>query len=169
MRLAEDSDDELVVPIRRESDLNHARMIARETCKLVEIRGYQAQKIVTAVSELARNIARYTGGGRIRFRVDTLTESIIVVAEDDGPGITNLDEILSGGYRSRTGLGRGLLGSRELADRFDIQTAPAGTTVRVAFDYGGRGSRGSGSRKSRGGSSGDRDAGRGKAWTTSTR
>lgn len=135
----EQTADELVVPIRQESDLNHARMVARETCKLVEIRGYKAQKIVTAVSELARNIARYSNGGRVRFRVDVDRESILVVAEDEGPGIPNLDEILSGNYHSRTGLGRGLLGSRELADHFDIHTAPEGTTVKVAFSYGHKG------------------------------
>jgi serine/threonine-protein kinase RsbT len=130
--------EECVIPIRTESDLNHARMIARETCKLIELRGYHAQKVVTAVSELARNIARYSKGGRVRFRVDANDDLLVVVAEDDGPGISNLDEILSGNYRSRTGLGRGLLGSRELADKFDIQTSPAGTTVRLVFRYGQR-------------------------------
>jgi serine/threonine-protein kinase RsbT len=128
-------DDELVVAITSESDLNHARMVARETCKLVSIRGYQAQKVVTTVSELARNIARYAKSGRVRFRVDTSDEMIVIVAEDDGPGISNLDEILAGEYRSRTGLGRGLLGSRDLADLFDIQTSPAGTIVKIAFSY----------------------------------
>ena len=140
-------DDEFVVPIRDESDLGSARMLAREICKLVDVRGYQAQKVVTAVSELARNIARYSRGGRLRFRIDSLEGSpeshrdgrndgaIVVVADDDGPGIPNLDEILSGNYRSRTGLGRGLLGSRDLADRFDILTGPEGTTVTAEFRY----------------------------------
>lgn len=129
-------DDEFVVPIRDESDLGSARTLAREICKLVEIRGYHAQKIVTAVSELARNIARYSHGGRLRFRIDTSATMIVVVADDDGPGISNLDEILGGAYRSRTGLGRGLLGSRELADNFAILTGPEGTTVTAEFRYG---------------------------------
>lgn len=136
-----DAPDDCVIPIRGESDMNHARMIARETCKLVALRGYQAQKVVTAVSELARNIARYAGSGLIRFRVDTNKDYIVISAEDQGPGISNLDEILAGNYRSRTGLGRGLLGSRDLADYFDIQTSPNGTVVRVAFYYGPAGSK----------------------------
>jgi serine/threonine-protein kinase RsbT len=135
-------DDEFVVPIRDESDLGSARMLAREICKLVDVRGYQAQKVVTAVSELARNIARYSRGGRLRFRIhpnDGPNDgAIVVVADDDGPGIPNLDEILSGNYRSRTGLGRGLLGSRDLADRFDILTSPEGTTVTAEFRYRGK-------------------------------
>ena len=128
--------DALSIPIQTESDLNHARMFARETCKLVELRGYQAQKVVTAVSELARNIARYSKGGAISFRVDADKGHIIIVARDDGPGISNLDEILSGNYQSRTGLGRGLLGSRQLADGFEIETGPDGTTVTILFNYG---------------------------------
>jgi serine/threonine-protein kinase RsbT len=151
-----DQPDDCVIPIRGEGDMNHARMLARETCKLVALRGYQAQKVVTAVSELARNIARYAGAGRMRFRVDTGSEYIIVTAEDEGPGISNLDEILSGNYRSRTGLGRGLLGSRELADHFDIHTSPSGTVVRIAFYYG-----------PPGGASGSAGSNR-KPWTTST-
>jgi serine/threonine-protein kinase RsbT len=131
-----DQPDDCVIPIRGEADMNHARMLARETCKLVALRGYQAQKVVTAVSELARNIARYAGTGQIRFRVDTNSDYIIIFAEDQGPGISNLDEILSGNYRSRTGLGRGLLGSRDLADHFDIRTSPSGTVVQIAFYYG---------------------------------
>ena len=131
-----DDQEDLRVPIESEADLNHARMFARETCKLVALRGYKAQKVVTAVSEVARNIARYSKGGEVRFRVDTDRERIIIVAEDRGPGIANLDETLGGHYQSRTGLGRGLLGSRDLADSFDIQTSPAGTRVELAFRYG---------------------------------
>ena len=140
-------DEDLIVPIRAEGDLGHARMVARETCKLVGLRGYRAQKVVTAVSELARNIARYTPGGQVRFSVDVSSDLIIIIAEDEGAGIANLDEIFAGEYRSRTGLGRGLLGSRELADSFDIETGASGTTIRATFCYGSGG----------------------KPWTTSTR
>jgi serine/threonine-protein kinase RsbT len=54
-----------------------------------------------------------------------------MVASDDGPGIANLDEIMAGRYRSRTGLGLGLLGSKRLSDSFDIQTSARGTCVTV--------------------------------------
>lgn len=127
--------EESVAEVRKESDLNYTRMLAREACNLVGVRGYPAQKVVTAVSELARNIARYVGEGRVRFRIDTDTQRIIVVAEDHGPGISNLDDIMSGNYRSKTGLGRGLMGVRNLADEFDIGTGPTGTTVKIAFRY----------------------------------
>jgi serine/threonine-protein kinase RsbT len=127
--------EESVVVVRKESDLNYTRMLAREACNLVGVRGYSAQKLVTAVSELARNIARYVGDGKLRFRIDTDGQRIIVIAEDHGPGIANIDDVLNGSYRSKTGLGRGLMGVRNLADEFDIQTGPGGTTVKIAFRY----------------------------------
>jgi serine/threonine-protein kinase RsbT len=127
--------EESIVVVRKESDLNYTRMLAREACNLVGVRGYSAQKLVTAVSELARNIARYVGDGKLRFRIDTDGQRIIVIAEDQGPGIPNLDDVLAGNYRSKTGLGRGLMGVRNLADEFDIETGPGGTTVKIAFRY----------------------------------
>jgi serine/threonine-protein kinase RsbT len=58
--------------------------------------------------------------------------AIEIVAQDNGPGITNLPEILSGKYRSRHGMGAGLRGTKALMDAFDVKTAPgAGTTVTV--------------------------------------
>jgi serine/threonine-protein kinase RsbT len=53
-----------------------------------------------------------------------------ITASDHGPGITNLDQILAGRYVSKTGMGMGLSGCRNLVDEFDVQTtAGAGTTV----------------------------------------
>jgi serine/threonine-protein kinase RsbT len=131
----EPTTEESVATVRKESDLNYTRMLAREACNLVGVRGYQAQKVVTAVSELARNIARYVGDGKVRFRIDTESQRLIIVAEDKGPGISNLDDVMTGNYRSKTGLGRGLMGVRNLADEFDIDTGPHGTTIRIAFRY----------------------------------
>jgi anti-sigma regulatory factor (Ser/Thr protein kinase) len=90
-------------------------------------------RAVTAVSELARNIYLYAQTGEVRL---TLAEEpdrsllFTVVAADHGPGIPHLDEVLAGRYRSRTGLGKGLMGARTLLDGFDIKTGPGGTTVK---------------------------------------
>ena len=52
---------------------------------------------------------------------------------DDGPGIPNLDEVLSGEYVSSTGMGRGLVGVRLMMDEFEISAPPGrGTRVTVA-------------------------------------
>ncbi|HVE81607.1 MAG TPA: ATP-binding protein [Myxococcales bacterium] len=89
-------------------------------------------RAVTAVSELARNIYLYAKTGDVRLQVSEadLTLTFQVIASDRGPGIQRLDEILSGAYRSKTGLGRGLAGAKALLDTLDIQTGPQGTTIR---------------------------------------
>ena len=90
-------------------------------------------RVATAVSELARNIYLYAQTGEVRL---TLAEepdwslTFSVLAADHGPGIPNLEEILAGTYRSRTGLGKGLTGARALLDGLDIKTSPAGTTIK---------------------------------------
>ena len=58
-----------------------------------------------------------------------------VEARDQGPGIGNLEEILGGRYKSRSGLGLGILGTKRLADQFRIDSSPAGTRVEVEVSY----------------------------------
>ncbi len=54
----------------------------------------------------------------------------MIRVSDRGPGITNLQSILDGEYRSLTGMGLGLIGARRLMDQCDVQTvAGSGTTV----------------------------------------
>jgi serine/threonine-protein kinase RsbT len=120
------------IPIRAESDVSLARSEARRLCESLGTTGFTVQKITTIVSELARNIVSYTDGGAIELspRTDGFRR-VHLVASDNGRGIANIEEVLSGSYRSRTGLGRGILGCRKLADRFDIETNDRGTRINV--------------------------------------
>jgi serine/threonine-protein kinase RsbT len=123
------------VPIRIEADISEARLAARVMCDLLGARRIVVQKVATVVSELARNIFMYAGGGSIELVPGTGSRPRLVVrAIDTGPGIGNLDEVLSGRYRSRTGLGAGLLGTKRLVDRFDIATGPGGTRVEAEVE-----------------------------------
>ena len=54
---------------------------------------------------------------------------ITIRASDRGPGIPDVELVLSGRYRSRTGLGKGLLGVKRLANKFEIDSGPTGTRV----------------------------------------
>lgn len=58
--------------------------------------------------------------------------SLTVTARDQGPGISNPERALSGGYSTSGGLGLGISGVRRIMDDLDLQTSPdAGTTVVV--------------------------------------
>jgi len=118
--------------VRAEADISSARMRARELCESLRARAVTTQKIATIVSELARNIVNYTPGGRIELAlVPGPIRKLRIVAIDSGNGIANLEEIMAGRYRSRTGLGKGLLGVKRLSDQFDVKTDAKGTRVEV--------------------------------------
>ena len=64
---------------------------------------------------------------------DGITKPTIqVIATDRGPGIPDVERVLSPTYRSTSGMGRGLRGTRTLMDYFDIYSRPGeGTIVTV--------------------------------------
>ena len=128
------------IQIKQESDITQARFVARSMCETVGANGLTVQKCATIVSELARNIACYTAGGSLRLAMrDGPPRSLKILALDGGPGIPHLNSVLSGTYKSRTGLGRGLLGVKRLADDFTIQSNINGTRVEAVVSMDSRG------------------------------
>jgi serine/threonine-protein kinase RsbT len=119
-------------PIKQEPDISDVRSLARSLCDQLGARRISSQKVATVVSELARNIYMYAGEGTVQLHPEaTPRPKIQIRAIDSGPGISNLEDVLSGNYRSRTGLGAGIRGTKRLADRFDIKTGPNGTRIDV--------------------------------------
>ncbi|MEZ4297624.1 MAG: hypothetical protein R3B70_21870 [Polyangiaceae bacterium] len=123
---------EMTIQLTSEHDIPLARQVAREICEHLGTRALTQQRLLTIVSELGRNMVLYAGGGRMTLRPPTAkSRRIVVVAVDQGGGIPNLQEIMAGKYKSRSGLGLGLLGTKRLADSFHIETGRSGTTVVV--------------------------------------
>lgn len=105
------------------------------TRKLLEKMGFDepGQYLITsAVSELSTNILRYAKTGTLSLRVlDKMgRQGVEVIAEDQGPGIRNLDQALTEHFSSGNGLGLGLPSVKRIMDEFDIRTAP-GTGTRI--------------------------------------
>jgi serine/threonine-protein kinase RsbT len=128
------------VKIETENDIVYARKIGRKMSSNTGFRLSGQIKLATAISELARNIVQYAGSGELRLSILRKggRPGIEVVAEDHGPGISNLDDILGGAYRSKTGLGKGLTGTKNLVDEFNIvSSAMRGTcvTIRMYSDH----------------------------------
>ena len=121
----------LRLALHSERDVVLARQRAR---RIAELAGFEAQdqtRIATAVSEIARNAFRYARGGRVEFAIEGTTspQLLSVIVADDGPGMVDLASVLDGSYRSQTGMGLGIVGTRRLMDRFEIESAPDGTRV----------------------------------------
>jgi serine/threonine-protein kinase RsbT len=117
------------IELLSENDISTARNEARRMCEEASALGFTVQKVSTIVSELARNIVSYAKKGTLEIHLHDGPRRIAIKAADAGPGIPNLSVVMSGQYKSRTGLGRGLLGSKRLSDRFDVVTGATGTTV----------------------------------------
>jgi serine/threonine-protein kinase RsbT len=121
----------LDIAIKVEGDIVRARGAGRDMCKELGLSEINQVKVATAISELARNIFHYAQTGNITLRrLDGPRPGIEIVATDKGPGIPDLKLVLSGNYKSRTGMGKGLLGARRLVDFFEVDTGPdRGTRV----------------------------------------
>ena len=90
----------------------------------------EANRVAVVISELGRNIELYAGEGTITVTMHD--RYIEVVAEDQGPGIPDVDRVLAGGYTTSQGMGLGVSGSKRLMDEFEIRsTVGEGTTVRA--------------------------------------
>ena len=121
-----------VVEILSETDVVTARQQGRTLAARLGFSLTEATLVATAISELARNILLYAGGGTIVLKTidDPTQRGILIVASDHGPGIADVRQALAGGYSTSGGLGLGLCGVRGLVDDFDIVSeAGTGTTV----------------------------------------
>jgi serine/threonine-protein kinase RsbT len=95
---------------------------------------FNQTKLVTAASELGRNVIEYGLGGF--FWIEKVNsdgrDGLRLLFEDTGPGIADTELALSDGYTSGKGLGLGLSGSKRLMDDFELVTASGeGTTIAV--------------------------------------
>lgn len=91
-------------------------------------------KLVTAASELARNMVKYGGGGKIRMEALTngIRRGLRLHFEDHGPGIPDIALALKDGYTTGDGLGLGLGGAKRLSNEFEIHSR-VGEGTRVSI------------------------------------
>ena len=132
MSAAIPEDVEEDVQIRSDADIVIARRRGR---LLAERSGFSTTDQVlftTAISELARNILLYARGGRIVLRQvrNYDTHGVMVIASDNGPGISDVARAMEPGYSTSSSLGLGLPGVKRLMDEMSIDTRVGlGTTI----------------------------------------
>jgi len=92
-------------------------------------------RLATVASELARNVVKYAGHGRLIAQPITDSDGrtgLRLIFEDTGPGIYDLAAAMRDGFSTGGGLGKGLPGSRRLVHEFQIESSPErGTRVSV--------------------------------------
>jgi serine/threonine-protein kinase RsbT len=122
------------VAINAEGDIVAARRTVRGLAMEMGFGLTDVTRIVTAASELARNIFKYGGGGVMRWRhVEKAGRpGIELKFIDHGPGIADIDLALQEGYSTGRGLGLGLPAARRLMDEMDIQSS-VGTGTEITL------------------------------------
>ena len=123
------------LPLRAATDIVIVRQTARRWAAEQGLSLVDQTKLVTAVSELARNTVEYGGGGTAKLEriSEPARRGVRITFEDHGPGIPDITLALTDGYTSGRGMGLGLGGSRRLVNEFDIRsTVGEGTRVVIA-------------------------------------
>jgi serine/threonine-protein kinase RsbT len=121
-------------PLRSSDDIVKVRRIVREWAVSLGFSLVDQTKVVTAASELARNVIDYGGGGD--FRIESLNNDarrgLRLTFSDEGPGIVDMEQAMKDGFTTGGGLGLGLGGAKRLVNEFLIDSKPGqGTTVVV--------------------------------------
>lgn len=125
---------DLHVDGRDEAPIVTARGASRELAREMGFSVVDQTRIATAVSEIVRNAVRYAGAANVEIATvgDPRRQGLSITVRDEGPGIPDIELVLSGGYTTDNGFGRGISGSKALMDEFAITSeAGRGTTVRM--------------------------------------
>ena len=128
---------EVKVLIESVGDIVAARQQGRDLALRSGFTQTESTLIATAISELARNIVLYAKSGEMTLGLvnNNAHNGIIIIACDQGPGITEVQRALMGGYSTSGGLGLGLSGVRRMVDEFDVRTKPGEGTMVTATKW----------------------------------
>jgi serine/threonine-protein kinase RsbT len=123
-----------LLQVRAEQDIVAVRQRVRQWAVVLKFSLVDQTKVITAASELARNLWIYGGGGEVKFtRVQSGNRvGFRVDFIDRGPGIPNIEEALRDGFTSGGGMGLGLGGAKRLVNEFEIESK-VGDGTRVSI------------------------------------
>ena len=120
--------------IQRETDVVYFRNKAKECAVKIGMSMVGQTKLITAASELVRNMLRYAKGGEaiIEIVVQNSVKGVRLTFADKGPGIKDLKMAMQDGFSTGRSLGLGLPGAKRLSNEFNIKSEEGkGTTVTI--------------------------------------
>jgi serine/threonine-protein kinase RsbT len=122
------------ISVAASGDIVAVRHAVRRQAVKINLSLVDQTKIVTAASELARNLLIYGGGGEVTLELlqEGIRRGLRVHFVDTGPGIPDIDLALRDGFTSGNGMGLGLGGAKRLVNEFHIESkAGEGTRVTI--------------------------------------
>jgi anti-sigma regulatory factor (Ser/Thr protein kinase) len=114
-----------IFKINNDWDIGHTRRYIVEESKKIGFNSIELGEISIVINELCTNFIKHnTVDGTLSFSI--LNEfdrtGIEVIAQDKGPGIKNVDEVIKDGVSSKGTMGGGLGAIKRLMDSFEIYT-----------------------------------------------
>ena len=123
-----------IISVAASGDIVAVRHAVRRQAVKINLSLVDQTKIVTAASELARNMLIYGGGGEaiLELLQEGHRNGLRVHFVDTGPGIPDIELALRDGFTSGNGMGLGLGGAKRLVNEFNIESKPGkGTRVTI--------------------------------------
>ena len=120
--------------IQKEQDVVPFRNRVKEYATRTSMSLVNQTKLITAASELVRNMLKYAAGGTVLIEVVSKgrENGIRLTFVDKGPGIKDIEQAMKDGFSTGKSLGLGLPGTKRLVSEFNIRsTAGEGTTVTI--------------------------------------
>lgn len=120
--------------IVREQDVVPFRNRVREFSTKIGMSLVNQTKLITAASELVRNMLKYAKGGKVILEIisSNAKTGVRLTFTDQGPGIPDIALAMKDGFSTGKSLGLGLPGAKRLVNEFDLKSQPGqGTTITV--------------------------------------
>lgn len=120
-----------LIQVIREQDVVLLRNRVKEVAVKIKMGLVNQTKLITAASELLRNMLRYADGGACLIEVVSSgrNNGVRLTFTDKGPGIADISLAMKDGYSTGKSLGLGLPGTKRLVNEFDIKSKLGEGTV----------------------------------------
>ncbi|MBF8438064.1 ATP-binding protein [Halanaerobiaceae bacterium Z-7014] len=128
----------------REGDFKRGGEVSsklKETLKQLDLDSKTIRKASIVAYELEMNIIIHSQGGRLKVKISP--EEVLIIAEDSGPGIEDIEKALTPGFSTAGneirelgfGAGMGLCNVNKFSDKMDIESDSEGTVVRAGINF----------------------------------
>lgn len=119
------------VLVSKETDVVFLRNRVKEVAVKIKMGLVNQTRLLTAASELVRNLMRYGGGGSCLIEVVSSgrNNGVRLTFSDNGPGIPDISAAMRDGFSTGKSLGLGLPGTKRLVNEFDIKSKVGEGTV----------------------------------------
>ncbi|WP_235903529.1 anti-sigma regulatory factor [Taibaiella lutea] len=122
------------IQIVREQDSVFLKNRVKEVAVKIKMGLVNQTRLITAASELVRNMLRYANGGNCLIEIVSSGKinGVRLTFSDKGPGIPDITAAMRDGFSTGKSLGLGLPGTKRLVNEFEIKSKVGeGTQVTI--------------------------------------